>query len=111
MWTATTLKEAISMGFISMVGVGLVVGAIAKMVMPGKDPGGSIVAIVLAIAGSILAGFFGHAVGWYEAGLGAGVFASFVGAAVILTIYGVVVGRRAGRRDRGARPEDIKRAA
>jgi uncharacterized membrane protein YeaQ/YmgE (transglycosylase-associated protein family) len=94
-----------------MVGVGMVVGAIAKMVMPGRDPGGSIVAIVLGIAGSIVAGFFGHAVGWYEPGQGAGVFASFVGAAVILVIYGVVIGRSAGRRDRGARPEDIKRAA
>jgi uncharacterized membrane protein YeaQ/YmgE (transglycosylase-associated protein family) len=55
--------------------------------MPGKDPGGIIVTMLLGIAGSLLAGFLGRALGWYQAGQGAGLIMSVVGAIVLLAIY------------------------
>jgi uncharacterized membrane protein YeaQ/YmgE (transglycosylase-associated protein family) len=74
--------------------VGAIVGALAKLVMPGRDPGGIIVTILLGIAGSFVAGMLGHAVGWYEAGEGPGIIASILGAIILLAIYRAVVGRR-----------------
>jgi len=79
-----------------MIIVGLVVGAIAKVIMPGHDPGGIIVTMLLGIAGSVVAGFLGRAVGWYEPGQSAGFLASIVGAIIILAIYRVIVGRIPG---------------
>jgi uncharacterized membrane protein YeaQ/YmgE (transglycosylase-associated protein family) len=79
-----------------MIIVGLIVGAIAKLVMPGHDPGGIIVTILLGIAGSVVAGFLGRAVGWYSEGQPAGFFASILGAVIILAIYRVIVGRMGG---------------
>jgi len=73
--------------FLWMCLIGLVAGAIAKLVMPGRDPGGIIITMLLGIAGSLLAGFLGRAVGWYEAGEGAGLIMSVVGAIVLLAIY------------------------
>ena len=58
--------------------------------MPGKDPGGCIITILLGIAGALLAGFLGKAVGWYNEGEGAGFIAAIVGAFVILLIYRLV---------------------
>jgi len=75
--------------------VGLVVGALAKFVMPGKDPGGAIVTIILGVAGSFIAGMLGKALGWYEIGDGPGIIASVIGAVILLAIYRVVIGRRA----------------
>jgi uncharacterized membrane protein YeaQ/YmgE (transglycosylase-associated protein family) len=75
--------------------VGLVVGAIAKLLMPGKDPGGYIVTSLLGIAGSIVASFLGHALGWYGTGdVAPGLIASVVGAVILLAIYRVFVGRK-----------------
>ncbi len=74
--------------------VGLVVGALAKLVMPGKDPGGIIVTILIGIAGSFIAGMLGHALGWYEVGDGPGIIASIVGAVILLGAYRLVVGRK-----------------
>jgi uncharacterized membrane protein YeaQ/YmgE (transglycosylase-associated protein family) len=74
--------------------VGLIVGALAKLIMPGKDPGGAIVTILIGVAGSFIAGLLGHAVGWYEVGEGPGILASVVGAVVLLAIYRAVIGRR-----------------
>ena len=75
--------------------IGLVVGALAKLIMPGKDPGGIIVTMLLGIAGSFVAGFIGRAVGWYRQGdSGPGIIASIIGALILLAIYRVVVGRR-----------------
>lgn len=74
--------------------IGLVAGGIAKLIMPGKDPGGCIVTILLGIAGALLAGFLGQAVGWYEPGEGAGFFAAIVGALILLVIYRLVAKRR-----------------
>jgi uncharacterized membrane protein YeaQ/YmgE (transglycosylase-associated protein family) len=83
------------MHIISMIIVGLIVGALAKLFMPGRDPGGFIVTIALGIAGSVLAGWLGHAVGWYRnADTGPGIIASIIGAMLILGIYRMVVGRR-----------------
>ena len=67
--------------------IGLVVGALAKWIMPGKDPGGIIVTILLGIAGSLLATWFGQLIGWYAAGQSAGFIMSLLGAIVLLVIY------------------------
>jgi uncharacterized membrane protein YeaQ/YmgE (transglycosylase-associated protein family) len=75
--------------------VGLIVGALAKLVMPGKDPGGVIITILLGVAGSFIAGFIGHSLGWYEVGEGPGIIMSILGAVILLAIYRAVVGRRA----------------
>jgi uncharacterized membrane protein YeaQ/YmgE (transglycosylase-associated protein family) len=74
--------------------IGLVIGALAKLIMPGKDPGGAIITIVLGIAGSLLAGMLGRSLGWYHTGEGAGFIASIIGAIVLLAGYRLVVGRR-----------------
>ena len=67
--------------------VGLVVGAVAKLLMPGKDPGGLIVTALLGVAGSFLASLLGQQLGWYVAGEAAGVIASVLGAMLLLVIY------------------------
>ena len=67
--------------------IGLVVGALAKLIMPGKDPGGIIVTMLIGIAGSFIATFIGRAVGWYETGQTAGFIMSLIGAIVLLVIY------------------------
>jgi uncharacterized membrane protein YeaQ/YmgE (transglycosylase-associated protein family) len=74
--------------------IGLIVGAVAKFLMPGNDPGGIIVTILLGIAGSILANWVGSAAGWYHQGDGAGIIASIIGAMFLLFIYRLVVTRR-----------------
>jgi uncharacterized membrane protein YeaQ/YmgE (transglycosylase-associated protein family) len=70
--------------------IGLVVGALAKLIMPGKDPGGWIVTALLGIAGSVAATWIGRAVGWYQEGQSAGFIMSLIGAIVLLTIYHVI---------------------
>jgi len=78
--------------------VGLIVGALAKLFMPGKDPGGIIVTMLLGVAGSFVAGFLGRAVGLYrDPGSGPGVIASIIGAMILLAIYRLVLGRRRTR--------------
>ncbi len=74
--------------------IGGIAGAIAKLLMPGKDPGGCIITILLGIAGALLAGFVGKTIGWYDEGEGAGFIAAIVGAFVILLIYRLVLSRR-----------------
>jgi uncharacterized membrane protein YeaQ/YmgE (transglycosylase-associated protein family) len=83
-----------SYGILGWILIGGVAGAIAKLLMPGKDPGGCIITILLGIAGALLAGFLGRAINWYEPGEGAGFIAAIVGAFVILLIYRMVLGRR-----------------
>ena len=75
------------MTFIWTLIIGLIVGAIAKFVMPGKDPGGIIVTILIGIAGALIAGFLGRSLGWYAEGQPAGFLASIVGAILLLVIY------------------------
>lgn len=67
--------------------VGLVIGAIAKMLMPGKDPGGFVVTMLLGVAGSMVAHFIGTQLGWYHEGEAAGIISSVIGAIVLLSIY------------------------
>jgi uncharacterized membrane protein YeaQ/YmgE (transglycosylase-associated protein family) len=74
---------------------GLVVGALAKLVMPGNDPGGIIVTILLGIAGSLLGGFLGRMLGLYDRGEAAGFLMSLVGAVVLLVVYRQFVRSRA----------------
>ena len=66
--------------------IGLVVGALAKLIMPGKDPGGILITMLLGIAGALLAGWIGRAVGWYQPGQPAGFIMSLVGAIILLAI-------------------------
>jgi uncharacterized membrane protein YeaQ/YmgE (transglycosylase-associated protein family) len=88
------LKEE-AMEFLGTLVVGLIAGALAKLIMPGKDPGGIIVTILLGIAGSFLAGILGRAVGWYQsAGSGPGIIASIIGALIILGVYRMIASRR-----------------
>ena len=77
-------------GWVMWILIGLLAGGIAKALMPGRDPGGCIVTILIGIAGAVLAGFLGQAVGWYEAGEGAGFLAAIVGAVVILFLYRLI---------------------
>jgi uncharacterized membrane protein YeaQ/YmgE (transglycosylase-associated protein family) len=83
------------MQWLWMVLIGLIVGALAKIIMPGKDPGGFIVTILLGIAGSIVATWLGRAIGWYQAGQSAGFIMSVVGAVLLLAIYRVLQRRSA----------------
>jgi len=81
-------------GWLSWILIGLIAGAIAKAITPGRDPGGCIVTILLGIAGALLAGFLGQKLGWYEAGEGAGFLAAIVGAVLLLIVYRIFAGRR-----------------
>ena len=75
--------------------IGLLAGGLAKLLMPGRDPGGCIVTILLGIAGAFLAGWLGHMIGWYKVGDGAGFIAAVVGAVLILLVYRLIMrGRR-----------------
>ena len=74
--------------------LGLLAGFIGKALMPGKDPGGCIITILLGIAGALLAGFLGKAVGWYDESEAAGFVAAIVGAFLILLVYRLVLSRR-----------------
>jgi len=75
--------------------IGLVVGALAKLFMPGKDPGGIVVTMLLGVAGSLVAGFLGRAFGWYRnPGEGPGIIVSIIVAMILLGIYRLVIGRR-----------------
>ena len=81
-------------GFLGWIVIGALAGIIAKAIMPGKDPGGCIVTILLGIAGALLAGFLGNALGWYRPGQGAGFIAAIIGAILILFVYRLIAGRR-----------------
>ncbi len=74
--------------------IGLVVGAIAKLLMPGRDPGGCIITILLGIAGAFVAGYLGRVLNWYEPGQPAGFIASVIGAMLLLLIYRMIAGKR-----------------
>jgi uncharacterized membrane protein YeaQ/YmgE (transglycosylase-associated protein family) len=76
---------------------GLIVGALAKLVMPGRDPGGIIVTMLLGIAGALLGGFLGRAMGLYGSGEAAGFLMSFLGAVILLMLYRMLIRRRALR--------------
>jgi uncharacterized membrane protein YeaQ/YmgE (transglycosylase-associated protein family) len=85
------------MGILGWILFGLVVGALAKLVMPGRDPGGIIVTMLLGIAGAVLGGFVGRALGFYGEGEAAGFIMSFIGAVALLALYRMTVRRRIAR--------------
>lgn len=82
------------MAILSTIIVGLIVGAIAKLLMPGKDPGGFIITILLGIAGAFIATYLGQALGWYKAGQAAGWIMSIIGAMILLLLYRVFFRRK-----------------
>ena len=75
------------LGIIGWIVFGLIVGVIAKLLMPGRDPGGMLVTMALGIAGALIAGFLGRALGWYEQDEAAGYIAATLGAVLLLFIY------------------------
>jgi len=74
-------------GILIMIILGLIIGAVAKLIMPGNDPGGIIVTILLGIAGALVGGFLGRAMGFYQEGQPAGFIMSVVGALILLGGY------------------------
>ena len=81
-------------GVLGWILFGLVVGVIAKLLMPGRDPGGFIITILLGIVGALLGGWIGRALGMYRPDEPAGFFMALIGAIILLAIYRVAVGRR-----------------
>ena len=82
------------MAILSTILVGLIVGAIAKLLMPGKDPGGFIVTILLGIAGAFIGAYLGEALGWYKTGQPAGWIMSIIGAMILLLLYRLLFKRK-----------------
>ncbi len=83
------------MGVIGWIVFGLIVGVIAKLLMPGRDPGGFIVTILLGIAGALLGGYIGRALGWYGPGEPAGFVVAVLGSIVLLVLYRFIAHRAA----------------
>lgn len=81
-------------GFFGWIIIGLIAGGLAKLIMPGKDPGGCLVTMLLGIAGALLMGFLGNALGWYTQGQAGGFIAATLGAILILWVYRLVQRRR-----------------
>lgn len=81
-------------GVIGWIVFGLIVGAVAKLLMPGRDPGGLIVTMLLGIAGALVGGILGRAAGWYGPNDPAGFLMSLLGAILLLSLYRMSIGRR-----------------
>jgi uncharacterized membrane protein YeaQ/YmgE (transglycosylase-associated protein family) len=96
------------MGIISAIIIGLIVGAIAKFLMPGKDPGGWIITILIGVTGSFIGTYLGQAIGLYRTGEPAGFIGSIVGAVILLLLYRPVVKRRAWYGHWAIRNEELK---
>ena len=82
------------MGIIGWILFGLVVGIVGKLLMPGRDPGGFILTILLGIAGALIGGFVGQSLGFYREGEPAGFIMAVLGSIILLLIYRMFVGRR-----------------
>ena len=81
------------MGILGWIIFGLIVGLVTKLLMPGRDPGGFIVTIILGIVGAVVGGFIGRAVGWYGPNDPVGFVMAVLGAIVLLVLYRVTLGR------------------
>ena len=81
-------------GLIAWIVFGIIIGALAKLVMPGRDPGGLLITMLLGIAGALLGGFVGRSLGFYGPGEAAGWLMSILGAIILLAIYRMVARRR-----------------
>ena len=86
------------MHLIGTIIIGFLAGVVAKLLTPGRDPGGFIVTTLLGIAGAFVATYLGQAVGWYRADESAGFLGAVVGAVVVLAVYHFTVGRSGVRR-------------
>jgi uncharacterized membrane protein YeaQ/YmgE (transglycosylase-associated protein family) len=84
------------MGILGWIVFGLVVGIVAKLLMPGRDPGGFVITIILGVVGALLGGSVGRALGWYREGDPVGFVMAVVGAVILLAIYRMVARRTAG---------------
>jgi uncharacterized membrane protein YeaQ/YmgE (transglycosylase-associated protein family) len=82
------------MDIVWMLIIGLIAGAVAKLLTPGKDPGGCIITMLLGVAGALVAGYLGRALGWYVQGEPVGFIASVVGAILVLLLFRLVTGRK-----------------
>ncbi|WP_210528940.1 GlsB/YeaQ/YmgE family stress response membrane protein [Rubellimicrobium arenae] len=82
------------MGFIWTLIIGLIAGALAKLIIPGRQGGGIIVTMLLGVVGAFVATWLGQALGWYAPGEGAGLIGAVVGAIIVLLIWGALRGRR-----------------
>lgn len=82
------------MGIISAIVIGLLVGIVAKLLMPGKDPGGCIITMVIGLVGSTVGAYLGQAFGLYKVGEPAGFIGSVLGAMLLLFIYRLVLGKK-----------------
>lgn len=80
-------------GFLGWIVIGALAGGLAKLIMPGRDPGGCIVTILLGVGGALLAGFLSHKLGWDRGNQGAGFIAAVIGALIILFIYRLIARR------------------
>jgi uncharacterized membrane protein YeaQ/YmgE (transglycosylase-associated protein family) len=88
------------LGVLSWIVFGFIVGAVAKLLTPGRDPGGFTVTILLGIAGSLVGGYIGQVLGWSGRSQGAGFLMSIVGAIILLAIFHLVFARRIVWRSR-----------
>ena len=82
------------MGILGWIVFGLIVGALAKLVMPGKDPGGFVITALLGIVGAVVGGFVGRALGLYGPNDAAGMVMALIGAVLVLALYRMSIGRR-----------------
>lgn len=81
-------------GFLGWIFIGVVAGVLGKLIMPGRDPGGFVVTILLGIAGALLAGFLGQSLGWYSNWREAGYIAAIIGSILLLIFYRLVMRSR-----------------
>src|SRR4029450_13075838 len=93
--TGGHIEEMTMFSMLGWIVFGLIVGALAKLVMPGRDPGGIIVTIVLGIVGAVLGGWLGRAIGLYGPGEPAGFVMALIGALILLGLYRLLFARRA----------------
>ena len=82
------------MGVIGWIIFGLIVGIVAKFLMPGRDPGGFVITAIIGIVGALLGGYLGRAIGWYREGEPVGFVVAVIGSIVLLALYRLMVGRR-----------------
>ena len=82
------------MGVIGWIIFGLVVGIVAKFLMPGRDPGGFVITAIIGVVGALLGGYLGRAIGWYREGDPVGFVMAVIGSIILLALYRMIVGRR-----------------
>ena len=82
------------MGVVGWIIFGLLVGIVAKFLMPGRDPGGFVITAIIGIVGALLGGYLGRAIGWYREGDPVGFVVAVLGSIVLLALYRLMVGRR-----------------